>query len=90
MPPDHSSRRLPAGNRPELFDRTIPRRMAVKTRISGVFEVNMQVGPFIAMPVMGIILWLGLDPLAVGAALATLLIAAARRSHLSYRRIRTE
>ncbi|MFE1230619.1 hypothetical protein [Streptomyces sp. NPDC058745] len=90
MPPDHDSSRLPEGARPEFFDRTIPRRMAVKTRISGVFEVNMQVGPFIAMPVMGIVLWFGLDTLAGGMAAAALLVAAARRSHLSYRRIRTE
>jgi hypothetical protein len=64
--------------------------MAVKTRVSGVFEVNMQVGPLIAMPMAGIVLWLGLDPLAVGAPFAGLLITAARRSHLSYRRIHTE
>ncbi|APE26752.1 hypothetical protein [Streptomyces venezuelae] len=90
MPPDRYSRRLTEGLGLELFDRTIPRGSTVKTRITGVFAVNMQLGPLLAAPVTAIALWQGPEFLQTGLAVALFLLGATRRSHLTYRRIRTE
>ncbi|MFB9558606.1 hypothetical protein [Streptomyces roseoviridis] len=90
MPPDLYSHRPIGDLRPELFDRTIPRRKAVKTRISGVFAVNMQVGPLIAAPVAAVALWQGADMLQPGLAAVLLLLGATRRSQLIYRRVLTQ
>ncbi|MFF2306053.1 hypothetical protein ACFVVP_26545 [Streptomyces sp. NPDC058128] len=90
MPPDRDSRHLTEGPGLELFDRTIPRGSAVKTRIIGVFAVNMQLGPLLAAPVIAIALWQGPELVQTGLAVTPFLLGATRRSHLTYRRIRTE
>ncbi|MGW5003071.1 hypothetical protein ACWEP8_36070 [Streptomyces hydrogenans] len=88
MPPDLYLDRLSGEPRPKLFDRTIPPRQGSKTRISVAFAVNMQVGPLIAAPVVMILLQGGTDALQAGLVPVLLLLTAARRSHIAYRRIR--
>ncbi|MFF8604180.1 hypothetical protein ACF065_34615 [Streptomyces sp. NPDC015232] len=90
MPPDLRSFRPLGDPRPELFDRTIPRGNTVKTRTSGVFAVNMQVGPLIATPVAAAVLWHGTEAMQTGLVVVGLLLGAARRSQLVYRRVRME
>ncbi|MDC2960404.1 hypothetical protein PO587_38870 [Streptomyces gilvifuscus] len=90
MPPDRifvSGRPLDL-NWPKRFDRNIPQWAAVETRDLRDREVNMQVGAFIAAPVLGVVLVLRPDVYEPAAAAVCMLLAAARRSHLRYRRLR--
>ncbi|MFE1383485.1 hypothetical protein ACFW6S_31505 [Streptomyces sp. NPDC058740] len=50
----------------------------------------MQVGPLLAAPVAAVVLWQGAEAVQPGLAAVALLLGAARRSQLVYRRIRTE
>ncbi|MFI6661497.1 hypothetical protein ACIBL8_38955 [Streptomyces sp. NPDC050523] len=91
MPPDRTSAfgRSPNPVRPKRFDRNIPQQAAVETRDLRDREVNMQVGAFIAAPVLGIVLVLRPEVYDLAAAAVCMLLAASRRSHLRYRRLRT-
>ncbi|MFE6618246.1 hypothetical protein ACFZBP_10735 [Streptomyces sp. NPDC008086] len=91
MPPDRTSgfgRSLDL-DRPKRFDRSIPQQTAVETRDLHDREVNMQVGAFLAAPVLGIVLVLRPEALELAATAVCVLLAATRRSHLRYRRLRT-
>ncbi|MER6425509.1 hypothetical protein [Streptomyces sp. NPDC001137] len=91
MPPDRISvfgRSLDL-SRPKRFDRNIPQQAAVETRELRDREVNMQVGAFIAAPVLGIVLVLRPEMYELAVAAVCMLLAATRRSHLRYRRLRT-
>ncbi|MFB7454957.1 hypothetical protein [Streptomyces sp. NPDC056194] len=87
MPPDLSPAAEPVGPWPKRFDRTIPRGWAVETAWRDI-QVNIQVGPFLAMPVIGIILWTAPEVLAPGLGAAAFLTAAARQSWIRYRHLR--
>ncbi|MGW1163523.1 hypothetical protein ACWD5Q_27010 [Streptomyces sp. NPDC002513] len=75
-------------SRSERFDRNIPHAAAVETRDLRDREVNMQVGAFVAAPVLGIVLVLRPEVYELAAAAVCMLLAATRRSHLRYRRLR--
>ncbi|MFI9650645.1 hypothetical protein ACIHAA_30800 [Streptomyces sp. NPDC052040] len=90
MPPDRNigfGRAFERG-RPERFDRNIPQPTAVETRDLRDREVTMQVGAFVAAPVLGIVLVLRPEVYELAAAAVAMLLAATRRSHLRYRRLR--
>jgi hypothetical protein len=91
MSPDQNSHfgRLLDPYRPKRFDRNIPQTGAVETHDLRDKEVNMQVGAFIAAPVLGVVLVLRPEVYELGAAAVCLLLAATRRSYLRYRRLRT-
>ncbi|GHF01514.1 hypothetical protein GCM10018772_27970 [Streptomyces fumanus] len=91
MSPDPNSHfgRLLDPSRPKRFDRNIPQPGAVETHDLRDKEVNMQVGAFIAAPVLGVVLVLRPEAYEFGAAAVGLLLAATRRSYLRYRRLRT-
>ncbi|MFJ9908062.1 hypothetical protein ACIRVK_35175 [Streptomyces sp. NPDC101152] len=76
-------------NWPKRFDRNIPQWAAVETRDLRDREVNMQVGAFIAAPVLGVVLVLRPEMYEPAAAAVCMLLAATRRSHVRYRRLRT-
>jgi hypothetical protein len=76
-------------NWPKRFDRNIPQQAAVETRDLHDREVNMQVGAFVAAPVLGIVLVLRPEVYELAAAAVCMLLAATRHSHLRYRRLRT-
>ena len=91
MPPDRnsaSSRSLDP-TRPKRSDRNIPQQTAVETRDLHDREVTMQVGAFLAAPVLGIVLVLRPEVYHLAAAAVCMLLAATRRSQLRYRRLRT-
>ncbi|MFE7077806.1 hypothetical protein ACFU96_47815 [Streptomyces sp. NPDC057620] len=75
--------------RPKRFDRNIPQWSAVETRDWHDREVNMQVGAFIAAPVLGIVLVWRPEAYDLAAAAVCVLLAATRRSYLRYRRFST-
>ncbi|MDT0466148.1 hypothetical protein [Streptomyces gibsoniae] len=90
MPPDrnnHFGRPLER-SRAERFDRNIPQAGAVETRDLRDREVNMQVGAFVAAPVLGIVLVLRPELYQLAAAAVCMLLAATRRSYLRYRLVR--
>ncbi|GAA4800149.1 hypothetical protein GCM10023220_30640 [Streptomyces ziwulingensis] len=91
MSPDQNSgfgRRLDP-YRPKRFDRNIPQVGPVETRVLRDKEVNMQVGAFIAAPVLGVVLVSRPEAYELAAAAVCLLLAATRRSYLRYRRLST-
>ncbi|WP_327328672.1 hypothetical protein OG735_41110 (plasmid) [Streptomyces sp. NBC_01210] len=52
-------------------------------------QVNVQLGPFVVMPVLGIILIFRPEVVEVSLAVTAAAIASLRRSHVRYRRLRT-
>ncbi|MFE9024018.1 hypothetical protein ACFYNL_36430 [Streptomyces sp. NPDC007808] len=74
---------------PKRSDRNIPHQAAVETRDLRDKEVMMQVGAFIAAPVLGVVLVLRPEAYELAAAAVCVLLAATRRSHLRYRRLRS-
>ncbi|MGG8409476.1 hypothetical protein ACM614_24205 [Streptomyces sp. 12297] len=89
MPPDLNRHQTPKGARRTGFDRTIPHFDAAKTRFWCDRWVTVQPAPFLAMPVIGIILWLRPEAADTALAAAGALVLAARRSQFRYRRIHT-
>ncbi|MDQ0780127.1 hypothetical protein QF026_008593 [Streptomyces aurantiacus] len=91
MPPDLTSAwgRSLDRLRPKRFDRNIPQQDPVETRDLRDREVNMQVGAFIAAPVLGIVLVWRPEAYDLAAAAVCVLLAATRRSYLRYRRFST-
>lgn len=90
MPPDRNiglHRRFKR-SREKRLDRNIPQAGVVETRDLRDREVNMQVGAFIAAPVLGIVLVFRPEVYELSAAAFLALLAATRRSRLLYRRLR--
>jgi hypothetical protein len=90
MPPDRNIdfNRPFKRSRAKRLDRNIPQAGVVETRDLCDREVNMQVGAFIAAPVLGIVLVFRPEVYEPAAAAVLALMAATRRSHLRYRRLR--
>lgn len=90
MPPDRNIgfNRQFKRSRAKRLDRNIPQAGPVETRDLHDREVNMQVGAFIAAPVLGIVLVFRPDVYELATAAALALMTATRRSHLRYRRLR--
>lgn len=88
MPPEYMSRRLPESAWPGRSDRSIPRRHAAETLDLRDNQVNVQLGPFVVMPFLGIILIFRPEVLELSLAAIAAAVAALRRSHVRYRRVR--
>ncbi len=88
MPPDRVSELTSRGLRTGLFDRSIPPTRRIETRERRDNQVSVQVGAFVAMPVVGIVLILRPDAAEAVLAAAGLVITAMRQSYVRYQRIR--
>lgn len=85
MPPDRISGLPPYGGAPKWPEASIPRRGRAKPRRRCDTAVNMQLGPFLAVPFTGVVLVLRPEVAELAVAAVPLLIAATRRSCLSHR-----
>jgi len=88
MPPDHVSSTAWEGPRTGRFDRSIPPARGGETREWRDNQVNVQVGPFLAVPVVGVVLVLRPELTEVAVVCAGLALTALRRSRVQYQRIR--
>lgn len=88
MPPDHVSSTAFSGPRTRRFDRSIPLAAVVETREWRDSAVSAQVGPLVVMPMAMAALVLRPECAEAIVACAALGVAALRRSHVSYQRLR--
>lgn len=86
MPPDRISGLPPSGGMPKWPEASIPRRGLPKPRRLRDTAVNTQLGPFLAVLFVGVVLVFRPERAELAVATVPLLLAALRRSCLSYRR----
>lgn len=88
MPPDRMRGRRPGASRLKRYEANIPRGWFVETKVVRDFQVNVQLGAFIALPFLGFVMIYGLDATIAAAATATVL-AATKRSFVRYQQRRS-
>lgn len=88
MPPNHVSSTACEGPRTGRFDRSIPPTRVIETREWRDNQVNVQLGPFVALPVVGFVLVLRPEHAELIMVWAGLAVAALRRSQVHYQQVR--
>lgn len=87
MPPDRSSRRTPQGIQPRRSEASIPLGPGAKTWEVRDSQVNLQLGLFIAVPFVGVVLVFGPNSQAWALAALPALLTSLHGTRLRYRRL---